>query len=73
MTGETLPLIDGLDLLAKEIDAPPWIIPNVLPAGGCTIVAGQPKAGKSWATLDMALAKSACGTWPQAGALTPTP
>jgi len=58
---ETLPVIDGLDLLAKKIETPPWIIPNILPAGGCTIVAGQPKAGKSWATLDMALAIASGG------------
>ena len=52
--------ISAADLYAKEIEPPTWIIEGVLPAG-LTILAGNPKAGKSWLALDLAIAAASGG------------
>ena len=53
-------IISASDLFAMEIEPPTWIIPGLLPAG-LTILAGKPKAGKSWLALDLAIAAASGG------------
>lgn len=48
------------DLLAKTLPPLKWIIPGVIPAG-LTIMAGRPKAGKSWGVYGIGLAVAAGG------------
>ena len=48
------------ELLKKEWPKPRWAIPDLLPMG-FTIIAGAPKVGKSWFTLQLALAVSTGG------------
>jgi hypothetical protein len=47
--------INADDLMRKTFPPMKWIVPGFLPEG-CTIFAGKPKVGKSWAMLDWALA-----------------
>ncbi len=49
--------ISFAELLAKELPPPRWIINGLLPEG-LTILAGAPKAGKSWFAQNIALAKA---------------
>jgi hypothetical protein len=42
-------------LMAEEFPAPRWAVPGLIPEG-LTILAGAPKAGKSWLALNLALA-----------------
>lgn len=42
---------------AIDIDAEtPWLVRGLLPAGACTLLIGDPKAGKSWLADDLAVA-----------------
>lgn len=43
------------ELLAAEFPEPKWAVPGLLPVG-LTILAGRPKLGKSWLSLQMATA-----------------
>ncbi len=43
------------DLLTTEFPEPKWAIPGLLPAG-LVVLAGRPKLGKSWLSLQMAVA-----------------
>ncbi|MCB0190187.1 MAG: AAA family ATPase, partial [Caldilineaceae bacterium] len=43
------------DLLSTEFPDPKWAIPGLLPAG-LVVLAGRPKLGKSWLSLQMAVA-----------------
>lgn len=52
--------ISAAELYEMEIEPPTWIIPGVLPAG-LTILAGNPKAGKSWLSLDLAISAASGG------------
>ncbi len=52
--------ISAADLYEMEVVPPTWIIPGLLPAG-LTILAGKPKAGKSWLALDLAIAAASGG------------
>ncbi len=49
------PSITARELQRKEFAEPQWIIPDLLPVG-LAILAGRPKAGKSWLALNIALA-----------------
>ena len=51
-----LPIEAAPAFLARKIDAPPWVVHELIPAGGCTIVGGMPKTGKTFLTLDLAMA-----------------
>ncbi|MDE3017249.1 MAG: AAA family ATPase [Pseudomonadota bacterium] len=48
-------LISLTSLMRMEFPEPKWIVPNTIPDGGCVILAGPPKVGKSWFVLDLAL------------------
>jgi hypothetical protein len=48
-------------LLARKIDAPRWLVPDMIPMAGTTYLAGSPKAGKSWASLFLAMATASGG------------
>src|SRR5262249_26192843 len=46
---------------AKELQSmrfPPlsWIVPNIIPAAGVTLLCSKPKFGKSWLTYDLCIA-----------------
>lgn len=43
------------DLLAMDLPAPRWIVPDLIPEG-LTLIAGKSKAGKSWWVLQTGLA-----------------
>lgn len=55
-----LRLIDSTEILAKEFPEPVWAIPGIVPAG-LTLLAGRPKIGKSWLTMQIALAVASGG------------
>jgi hypothetical protein len=44
------------DLLIEQPEEVPWIVDELLPAGGSSILAGEPKAGKSTAARSLMLA-----------------
>jgi KaiC/GvpD/RAD55 family RecA-like ATPase len=46
--------ISGKDFLSYAKDHEPWLIPGLLPATGCTILAGDPGIGKSTLAYDCA-------------------
>ena len=48
------------DILTTDWPKPVWAIPGLLPVG-LTILAGRPKVGKSWLTLQIALAVASGG------------
>ncbi len=52
--------IDSVDILTKEFPDPVWAIPGIVPAG-LTVIAGRPKIGKSWLTMQIALAVATGG------------
>lgn len=56
----TLKTITAKDLAAKTFPPPRWAIPDLLPEG-LTILAGKPKAGKSWLALNVAVAMATGG------------
>ena len=55
-----LELQNGHDILTTDYPDPNWAIPHMLPTG-LTIMAGKPKLGKSWLSLQIALAVAAGG------------
>lgn len=58
--GQAIELISADDILQTEWPEPVWAIPKLLPAG-LTILAGKPKLGKSWLSLQIAQAVAAGG------------
>jgi RecA-family ATPase len=52
---QRLGIVSASDLVAREFREPRWAVPDII-AEGCTILAGKPKTGKSWAALDFAVA-----------------
>lgn len=48
-------IVTAGDLLARVIPAAPFVVGDVVPQG-LTVLAGRPKLGKSWLTLNVALA-----------------
>lgn len=57
-------LTSAADLVARHFAEPKWAIPGIV-AEGLAILAGRPKTGKSWASLDFAVAAS--GGYPALG------
>jgi hypothetical protein len=55
-----LNLVSAASLSAREYKAPRWAVPDLIPEG-LTILAGNPKAGKSWLVLDIAVAVASGG------------
>jgi hypothetical protein len=55
------PWLWGDELLAMKFEQPDWAIQGLLPLETLTLIAGDPKASKTWALIDMALAVSAGG------------
>ncbi|MCB2199508.1 AAA family ATPase [bacterium] len=66
-SGSLLNILDTNALLTKAYEPPEWVIPELLPVG-LTILAGEPKAGKSWLTLQVSLdvsrGKTTLGAYP---------
>lgn len=58
--GPPLALLTADDILTTEWPEPVWAIPDLLPVG-LAILAGKPKAGKSWLALQIAQAVGAGG------------
>ena len=57
---EKLSVIDGASLLALDIEPPRFIVAKFIPAG-LHILAGSPKIGKSWLSLDLCQAVATGG------------
>jgi hypothetical protein len=55
-TGREHPGQTASDLLRSNLPPITYMVNNILPDTGCIILAGKPKAGKSWIVLDLALA-----------------
>ncbi|MBI4906594.1 MAG: AAA family ATPase [Acidobacteria bacterium] len=55
-----LETVDALDIFKREFPEPQFLIDDLLP-NGVTILAGRPKSGKSWLTLQIAISV-ACGS-----------
>jgi putative DNA primase/helicase len=49
------------------VERPRWLWPQRIPLGNLTLLAGEPQAGKSYLTLDLAARVSRGGPWPGAG------
>ncbi|MEW8958901.1 MAG: AAA family ATPase [Moorella sp. (in: firmicutes)] len=47
------------ELSKAELPQVTWLLPDLLPAQGLTVLAGRPKSGKSWLALDLALSIAA--------------
>jgi hypothetical protein len=45
----------AVELMAMELPPVRWVVPGILPEG-VTLLAGKPKMGKSWMTLDLGIA-----------------
>jgi hypothetical protein len=58
--GPPLTLLTADDILTTDWPEPVWAIPDMLPVG-LAILAGKPKAGKSWLALQVAQAVGAGG------------
>lgn len=56
VTGSSTPFktISAAELHAREFAEPEWIVPGLLPVG-LAILAGRPKAGKSWLALNLGI------------------
>lgn len=61
---------DGAELLSKNIPEPTWIVAGILPVG-LTLLAGKPKSGKSWLSLDLATNLATAGELFESHAVTP--
>ena len=48
-------LVRADDLMQREYSPPKWAVPDLIPEG-LSLLAGRPKAGKSWLALDFAIA-----------------
>lgn len=55
-----LTMIDSVDLLTKHHSDPIWAVPRLIPVG-LTLLAGRPKVGKSWLSMQIALAVATGG------------
>jgi len=47
--------LDVVDLLTVEPTPPRWLIGGLVQEDQCAVIGGEPKAGKTWFALDMAL------------------
>jgi hypothetical protein len=50
----------AVELMAMELPPVRWVVPGILPEG-VTFLAGKPKMGKSWLTLDLGIAVAVGG------------
>lgn len=50
---------------------PEWLVPDMIPKGGCGFVAGIPKSMKSWISLDLAISLATGEHWLENPVLTP--
>jgi hypothetical protein len=60
VTGPRKTFWTATDLLTTDFPEPRWAVPGVL-AEGVNLLAGQPKVGKSWAALNIAVAVASGG------------
>lgn len=58
--GDGLATFSAAGLMAMELPPVQWCVPGLLPEG-VTILAGKPKLGKSWLSLNLALAVASGG------------
>jgi hypothetical protein len=49
------------ELMEKQFEPLTYLVPDILPEGGLTLLVGRPKVGKSWFALQIACALSAGG------------
>ena len=68
MTNDTALVTVG-ELLAEPPESTPFVVDDLLPAGGVSLLVGGPKAGKSALTESLALAMTQQGTWLGRGCL----
>lgn len=54
-------LVTASEIMAKTFRAPKWAIPEIVPEG-LTLLAGKPKTGKSWLSLDYAISIASGGS-----------
>lgn len=57
----SLPVLQAADYLALPKQADDWLLKPLLPAGGSMILYGDPKVGKSYAALQLALTLTGAG------------
>lgn len=55
--------ISARQLLSSAKVKIPWLVEGLMPKEGVGILAGHPKIGKSWLTLDLAITASYGGLW----------
>ena len=58
----SLPILSANEILSTVWPEPVWAVPGLLPAG-LTLLAGAPKIGKSWLSLQLAKAIASGGTF----------
>jgi hypothetical protein len=61
--------VTAAELLRRDLPPAAWVVEGLLPPG-VTVLAGKPKAGKSWLALQLALAVAGGGSLPGAGPVT---
>lgn len=55
-----LTMIDSNDILTRTLTEPVWAVPGLIPTG-LSMLAGRPKVGKSWLSMQFALAVATGG------------
>lgn len=60
---ENSPIVSGLDYLKLPRPLDTWLIKPIVPSGGTVLLYGDPKVGKSFAALQLALSLSQGGDW----------
>lgn len=61
--GDDRPILTGKDYLALPRDPHTWLIRSLLPIGGTLLLYGDPKVGKSYLGIQLALAIQAGTAW----------
>ncbi|QOP64430.1 DNA primase/helicase [Gordonia phage Orla] len=46
-----------------DVPEPEWLVPQMIPTGGCGFIAGIPKSMKSWLALDLAISLTTGEPW----------
>lgn len=60
---ENSPIVTGLEYLALPRPADTWLIKPLIPSGGAVLLYGDPKVGKSFAALQLALSLRTGDDW----------